>query len=142
MGWAHSHTHTQTLRISTQAYSSCQKPPCEIHFPRARLGFYIIPKYTICAFHSTSASLGEYIQYFFFISIINYEVPLTSSLLLKSCMEYKETPMAACRMLSPLCLNASRASWGCAEYRLRMPEPAAHVQSHSSTLGSHFQGSV
>lgn len=30
-------------------------------------------------------------------------------------------------MLSPLCLNASHASWGCAEYRLRMPDVAAYV---------------
>lgn len=61
----------------------------------------------ICSFHRTSASLSEYIQYFFFISIINYEVPLTSSLLFKSCMEYKVTSMAACRMLaecSPHCV--------------------------------------
>lgn len=33
----------------------------------------------ICSFPRTSASLAGYIQYFFFISIIKYEVPLTSS---------------------------------------------------------------
>ena len=72
----------------------------------------------ICSFHRTSASLSEYIQYFFFISSINYEVPLTSSMLFKPCIEYKVTSMAICLMLSPLCLNASHASWGCSEYGL------------------------
>lgn len=96
----------------------------------------------ICSFHRTSASLSEYIQYFFFISSINYEVPLTSSMLFKSCIEYKVTSMAICVMLSPLCLNASHASWGRSEYRLIMPDAAAYVppltESHISTLGSHF----
>jgi len=92
-----------------------------------------------CSFHSTSASLSEYIQYFSFISSINYEVPLTPSTLFKSCIEYKATSMAICVTLSPLCLNASHASWGCSEYRLITPDPAAHLPSlTASHTSSHF----
>lgn len=57
MGRALSHTHTETFRIATQAYSNCQEPTSEIHPPRACLGFYITPKYMICSFHRTSVNI-------------------------------------------------------------------------------------
>ena len=50
-----------------------------LQLPRGCLEFYIIPKYTICSFQGTFATLIEYIQYFFYISSINYKVPLTTN---------------------------------------------------------------